>query len=462
MAAMGHYSYVTSGSVSRPPGRLRLFDVTVMAMRAEVSTIAFWRAVIAECLASLLHVLFGCLATLRCPGYVDAGASTLLVALCFGCTVATLVQCFHHISGCHLNPVVSLVQAVTCKVTPLRALLFALAQIGGAVAGAAILHGITTGSCQSELGTTILHFGLSPWQGAGIEILLTFLLVFCVCATLDPNRTESCNKALVIGFAVAGCHLAGYRFTGSSMNPARSLGPAFVSGKWDNHWIYWAGPTLGGLTAGLLYEFIFDPSRVKSRSQPRPSQGADEEGSLQLTDRLPSPSAPRHYYNHNHVNNLPNHTPTPTPTTTTNPLGSPRSGRRTDNNCSITTNFTPTITPNHYVPGTYGERALIDMRDFRTPSLQDDVTGTITSLRRANDVTLPIRRPVPLPTPQEGSVYGRKNNPDDVTPGLENQAYTFDSNPRRVQSPCSNSQRNVINLFDDGREIIRLNDVRVF
>ena len=140
---MGQYSHVQSGagSTSRPPGRLRLLDVTVMAMRAEVATIAFWRAVTAECLASLLHVLFGCLATLTCPGPREPNAHNLMVALCFGLTVASLVQCFQHISGAHLNPVVSLVQAVTCKVTPLRALFYALAQTGGAVAGASILHG---------------------------------------------------------------------------------------------------------------------------------------------------------------------------------------------------------------------------------------------------------------------------------------------------------------------------------
>ena len=148
MAAMGQYSHVQSGTgntgnttSSRPPGRLRLFDVTVMAMRAELATIAFWRAVTAECLASLLHVLFGCLATLTCPGPREPSAHNMAVALCFGLTVASLVQCFQHISGAHLNPVISLVQAVTCKVTPLRALFYALAQTGGAVAGASILHG---------------------------------------------------------------------------------------------------------------------------------------------------------------------------------------------------------------------------------------------------------------------------------------------------------------------------------
>ncbi|PVD32170.1 hypothetical protein C0Q70_07599 [Pomacea canaliculata] len=138
---MGHYSHVHNGSSPRPPGRLRTYDVTVMAMRAEVATIAFWRAVIAECLASLLYILFGCLATLTCTKHLDSSAHTLMVSLCFGLTVGTLVQCFQHISGAHLNPVVSLVHAVTCKVTPLRALLYAVAQTGGAVAGAAILHG---------------------------------------------------------------------------------------------------------------------------------------------------------------------------------------------------------------------------------------------------------------------------------------------------------------------------------
>ncbi|XP_076437656.1 uncharacterized protein LOC143276885 [Babylonia areolata] len=492
--------FTSSSSTRAQPRRLRLLDVSVMAMRAEVVTIAFWRAVIAECLASLLLVLFGCLATLACPhspaphapspasvvSHDPADARTLVVALCFGLTVASLVQSFQHISGAHLNPVVSLVQVLTCKVTPLRALLYALAQCAGAVAGASILHGITTGSCQADLGTTSLHQGLSPWQGMGIEILLTFLLLFTLCVINDPNRVEtftttttisssssssssgvgsSSNKALVVGLTVAGCHLAGYRFTGSSMNPARSLGPAFVAGNWTHHWVYWAGPTLGGIAAGLLYEFIFDPSRTRSRSSHLPASldaedGGGGGGGLLVAGTFSSTSLT---------------SPTSSATNTT-----------PSNSSSV---------PNHYVPGTYGDRSLVDAvvvdhaannpgPSFPFPrppsrthnnngnsnnsnsnnnsssssnsngnnsiagshnnphnhhnSTNEDLFARVPPVPRRNDVRAvtsyaPPPPPPPPPPPQRrpgGGLLG-PSPVDDVSPGRENQAYAFDSNPRR-------------------------------
>ena len=171
-------------------------------------------------------------------------------------------------------------------------------------------------------------------------------------------------------------------------------------------------------------------------------------------------STPRHYYNSasavvgsSNVNS-------------NNMVGSPRSCRRdnaSNNNSSsnfnnsgcVTTNTT--TTPNHYVPGTYGERALIDIRDTRPPP--NEVTLQAPPVPRRNDVT-GVRR---VQGQGDGMTYARRHNPDDVTPGRENQAYSFDSNPRRLQSPSlSNPQRNPLNLFDDGRETICLNDVRVF
>lgn len=152
---MASYTHVRSASSVPLPKRvcrkLRLCEVTVAAMKVEIRRIDFWRAVISECLGMLLYVLLGCSSTMTCDvqyavrhGVGDDlrnDARYVLVALCFGLNAMALTQCFSHISEAHLNPVVSLTMAVTCKITPLRALLYIVAQLGGGIAGAAVLYG---------------------------------------------------------------------------------------------------------------------------------------------------------------------------------------------------------------------------------------------------------------------------------------------------------------------------------
>ncbi len=89
------------------------------------------------------------------------------------------------------------------------------------------------------------------------EIILTFALVFVVFATAMDPKGLAHIAPLAIGFTVAVDHLVGVPMTGASMNPARSFGPALVAGAWDNHWIYWVGPLIGGAVAALVYEFVF-------------------------------------------------------------------------------------------------------------------------------------------------------------------------------------------------------------
>ncbi|CAL1270509.1 unnamed protein product [Larinioides sclopetarius] len=108
------------------------------------------------------------------------------------------------------------------------------------------------------MGCTLVSDSLSSWQGMGLELVLTFVIAFTMCATADPNRKSLGSDSLAVGLAYLVCTLIALPATGASMNPARSLGPAFVSNTWTNHWVYWAGPVIGGLLAGLIYEYIFD------------------------------------------------------------------------------------------------------------------------------------------------------------------------------------------------------------
>ncbi|XP_035221956.1 aquaporin-5-like isoform X2 [Stegodyphus dumicola] len=116
---------------------------------------------------------------------------------------------------------------------------------------------------RENLGCTVVTEYLSTWQAMGLELVLTFIVAFTMCATADPNRKSLGSDALAVGLAYLVCSLIALPATGASMNPARSLGPAFVMNTWTNHWVYWSGPVLGGLLAGLIYEYIFDsPKKI--------------------------------------------------------------------------------------------------------------------------------------------------------------------------------------------------------
>ncbi|NXQ43204.1 AQP5 protein, partial [Catharus fuscescens] len=226
-------------------------------MKKEILTLAFARAVFVEFLSTLIFVFIGLGSALKWP---SALPSILQIALAFGLAIGTLVQAFGHISGAHINPAVTIAFFVGNQISLLRTLLYVVAQLVGAIAGAGILYGVTPANTRGNLAINAINTNVTPGQALVVEIILTFQLAACIFASTDNRRNGVGSPALSIGLSVTVGHLVGIYFTGCSMNPARSFGPAVITRRFSSaHWVFWVGPILGACLASLLYFYILVP-----------------------------------------------------------------------------------------------------------------------------------------------------------------------------------------------------------
>lgn len=189
-----------------------------------------------------------------------SGLGLLGIALAHGLAIAIMATAVGHISGGHLNPAVTIGFWVTKKLSTMHSLAYWVAQLLGGIAAAYLLAAILPEAVWRPvaLGTPDLATDFTRTQGIILEAVLTFLLVFVVFATAaDPKGAFNKIAGFAIGLTVTMDILLGGPFTGASMNPARSLGPAIVARHWQNHGVYWVGPLLGGVLAGWLYDRVF-------------------------------------------------------------------------------------------------------------------------------------------------------------------------------------------------------------
>ncbi|XP_035735215.1 aquaporin AQPAn.G-like isoform X1 [Vespa mandarinia] len=238
-----------------------------------------YRALLAEFLGTMLLNFFGC-------GSVVT-KNVVAISLAFGLTVAAAIQSIGHVSGGHVNPAVTFGLMIIGKVPIIRGFLYVLAQSAGAIAGSAVLRALSTESMEVSLGVVSLADGVTPVQGLGIEFFLALILVMVVCGACDGAKPDSKGIApLLIGLSVTVGHLVGVPRTGAGMNPARSLGSSVVMNAFNDHWLYWVGPILGGLAGGLIYTHAVGPAKKEEISTRQYATVAMEEKELQnLTGR---------------------------------------------------------------------------------------------------------------------------------------------------------------------------------
>ncbi|CAN0071312.1 aquaporin AQPAn.G-like [Lampetra fluviatilis] len=273
-----------------------------------VFTRPFLRALASELAGTALFLLLSLGSVVAWAGS-DSSPGVTHTSLAFGLSLATAVHCFGHVSGAHLNPAVTVAMLAARRTTLAKAALYVVAQCLGATVGAGLLVAVTPEEFRGSLGVTRVREGLGVGRAFLVEAAATLLLVLAVFSAGDARRRDSSSGPLAIGLSVTAGHLFAIPYTGASMNPARSLGPALLMGSFDDHWVYWVGPTVGAVVAGAAYRFLLcpdlepparGPSESRTDSEPQwprwPEQLAprDDDERLAVVHELsPPPHAER-------------------------------------------------------------------------------------------------------------------------------------------------------------------------
>ena len=220
----------------------------------------------AEFFGTFWLVFGGCGAAVLAAGFPTVGIGFLGVALAFGLTVLTMAFAIGHISGCHLNPAIS-IGLVAGKRFPASELLpYIVAQVVGAIAASGVLFVIASGLANFDVSQGFaangygVHSpgGYSLLAGAVAEVVLTAFFLFVIMGSTD-SRAPKGLAPIAIGLCLTLIHLVCIPVTNTSVNPARSTGPAVFVGGWalQQLWLFWVAPIVGGILGGWIYNFMF-------------------------------------------------------------------------------------------------------------------------------------------------------------------------------------------------------------
>ncbi len=217
----------------------------------------------AEGIATYCLVFFGPLSVMLSVVAFGDGLSTeaiLMISFAHGSAIGLMVYAFGHVSGAHINPAVTIPMIITRKIGIADGVGYIVLQLVGAVAAAFTLKAVLP-----ELGAAV-NFGTqapgelinsSATSAVGLEAIFTFFLVTVIFMTAVHKKAAAGIQGISIGGMVFLLHIVGVPLTGASMNPARTFGPALASGFWEFHWVYWVGPIIGGIIAGLIMNYVF-------------------------------------------------------------------------------------------------------------------------------------------------------------------------------------------------------------
>ena len=217
---------------------------------------------LAECLGTLVLVVFACGAAIVTGcGTAEGGmAAYLITALAFGRVIVAMAYSIGNVSGCHINPAVSIAMLVSGKMSVNDFIGYVVAQFIGAIAGAGILAYIF-GTTGSGFGTNSLYNG-DVLKSLIIEVILTFVFVLAILGVTSKAQNGAVS-GIVIGLSLTLVHILGIGLTGTSVNPARSFGPALLKGgeALANVWVFIAAPLVGGVLAALAYHVLADNTK---------------------------------------------------------------------------------------------------------------------------------------------------------------------------------------------------------
>jgi aquaporin Z len=221
----------------------------------------------AEFLGTLWLVLGGCGSAVLAAVFKDVGIGLLGVSLAFGLTLLTMAFAIGPISGCHINPAVTF-GLVAAKRFPASELVpYVIAQVLGGITGAGILYAIATGRPEFQVSAGFAANGYGEHSPGGYslgaalvcEIVMTFFFLLVIVGATD-KRAPAGFAGIPIGLALTLIHLISIPVTNTSVNPARSTGPAIFVGGWalSQLWLFWAAPIVGAVVAGVVYRNVFE------------------------------------------------------------------------------------------------------------------------------------------------------------------------------------------------------------
>jgi len=216
------------------------------------SRVSLSRRAAAEGLAAFALVFAGCGAVVANQRY-GAALGVVGIGLVFGLIIMVMVYATGHLSGAHINPAVTIAFTVTRHFPTRDAVAYIGAQLAGASAAALALLAVWTDK-PAHLGATVPTVGVG--SAVLYEALLTAFLMFVIMAVATDTRAVGAAAAIAIGGTIGLDALFGGPVTGASMNPARSFGPALVSGEWRDFWVYVIGPVAGAAAGALAYQLV--------------------------------------------------------------------------------------------------------------------------------------------------------------------------------------------------------------